>query len=40
MINAEKVGKVVLHILDRELPIAEELKGKSVHIEIDSDRRS
>lgn len=40
MINAEKVGKVVLHILDRELPTAEELKGKSVHIEIDSDRRS
>jgi alanyl-tRNA synthetase len=40
LINAEKVGKVVLHILDRELPPAEELKGKSVHVAIDRERRS
>jgi Ser-tRNA(Ala) deacylase AlaX len=40
MVNAEKVGKVVLHILDRELPPAEELKGKTVHFEIDAARRA
>jgi alanyl-tRNA synthetase len=40
LINAEKVGKVVLHILDRELPPADELKGKSVHVAIDRERRS
>jgi alanyl-tRNA synthetase len=40
IINAEKVGKVILHILDRELPNYEALKGKSVHIMIDADRRS
>lgn len=37
--NAEKVGKVVLHILDRELPNWETLKGKSVHVCIDQARR-
>jgi alanyl-tRNA synthetase len=40
MINAEKVGKVVLHILDRELPPADQLKGKTVHMEIDANRRA
>lgn len=40
IVNAEKVGKVILHILDRELPNYEALKGKSVHIMIDADRRS
>jgi alanyl-tRNA synthetase len=40
IVNAEKVGKVVLHILDRELPPAEELKGKRVHMVVDKERRS
>ena len=39
--NAEKVGKVVLHILDREIPLEiEQLKGKKVHVEIDRERRN
>lgn len=40
VINAEKVGKVVLHMLDRELPNADELKGRKVHVKIDEVRRS
>lgn len=40
IINAEKVGKVVLHILDKELPDPESLKGKKVHVKIDQDRRN
>jgi len=39
IVNAEKVGKVVLHILDRELPNWEALKGKSAHVCIDAERR-
>ena len=38
LVNAEKVGKVVLHILDRELP--DDIKGKKVHMKIDHDRRN
>lgn len=40
MINAEKVGKVVLHILDREIPNWETIKGRKVHVKIDWERRS
>ena len=40
IINAEKVGKVVLHILDREIPDWETTKGRKVHVKIDYDRRS
>ena len=40
MFNAEKVGRVVLHVLDRELPHAEELKGRKVSVSIDVERRS
>lgn len=41
MKNAEKVGKVVLHILDREIPEeTEALKGRKVHVHIDQDRRN
>ena len=40
IINAEKVGKVVFHYLDRELPSIEELRGKKVHMKIDGVRRS
>jgi alanyl-tRNA synthetase len=40
IINAEKVGKVVLHILDRELPPADELKERKVTITIDESRRN
>ena len=33
--NAEKVGKVVLHILDKEIPgTMEELKGRKVFVKI------
>ena len=39
IVNAEKVGKVVLHILDRELPNWESLKGKTAHVCIDAERR-
>jgi alanyl-tRNA synthetase len=39
IVDAVKVGKVVLHILDRELPEWETLKGKTVHVCIDADRR-
>jgi alanyl-tRNA synthetase len=39
IIDAVKVGKVVLHILDRELPNWEALKGKTVHVCIDAERR-
>ena len=39
IVNAEKVGKVVLHIMDRELPNWETLKGKTVHVCIDQERR-
>lgn len=35
IVNAEKVGKVVLHIMDRELPNWETLKGRAVHVSID-----
>jgi alanyl-tRNA synthetase len=38
--NALKVGKVVLHILDKEIPNVETIKGKKVHVKIDQDRRS
>lgn len=41
MKNAEKVGKVVLHILDREIPEeTEALKGRKVHVHIDQARRN
>lgn len=33
LVNAEKVGKVILHVLDRELP--EDIKGRKVNIAID-----
>jgi alanyl-tRNA synthetase len=39
IINAEKVGKVVLHILDKEIPDVESVKGKKVHVAIDAERR-
>jgi len=39
IVNAEKVGKVELHILDREIPNWEALKGKTAHVCIDSERR-
>lgn len=40
MIDAVKVGKVVLHTLDRPLEGYIELyKGKKVHLKIDADRR-
>lgn len=38
MVNAEKVGKVVLHILDRELP--DDVKGRAVSFSINGERRS
>lgn len=38
MVNAEKVGKVVLHILDREIP--DDVKGKKIHMKIDFARRN
>ncbi len=39
--NAEKVGKVVLHILDQEIPgDTEALKGKKVTVKIDQERRN
>lgn len=38
--DAVKVGKVVLHILDKELTQdVEELKGKKLQVKIDEDRR-
>jgi alanyl-tRNA synthetase len=41
MKNAEKVGKAVLHILDKEIPgDISTLKGKSVHVKIDENRRN
>ena len=41
MVDCTKVGKVVLHILDRELPgDIEELKGARVKGQIDKDRRA
>jgi len=40
MKNAEKVGKVVLHILDSELPDdIDSLKGRKVFVKIDAHRR-
>jgi alanyl-tRNA synthetase len=40
LINAEKVGKAVLHILDKEIPgEVDELKGKKVFVKIDEARR-
>ena len=40
VIDAVKVGKVVLHTLDRPLEGYIELyKGKKVHLKIDADRR-
>lgn len=39
--NAEKVGKVVLHILDKEIPLDNEaLKGRKVTVNIDRERRN
>ena len=39
--NAEKVGKVVLHILDREIPgDIDSLKGRNVTVKIDQLRRN
>jgi alanyl-tRNA synthetase len=39
--NAEKVGKVVLHILDREIPgDIDSLKGGNVSVKIDQLRRN
>jgi alanyl-tRNA synthetase len=35
--NVEKVGKVVLHILNKEVP--EGVIGKKVHVRIDKERR-
>lgn len=35
ILNAEKVGKVVLHILDKELPDLDTIKGKTVNIKVD-----
>lgn len=41
IVDAVKVGKVVLHILDRPLEgYLEMFKGKNVHVEIDNARRS
>lgn len=40
IVNAEKVGKVVLHILDKEVPDLPDLKGKNVHVEVDEHRRN
>jgi len=39
IMNAEKVGKVVLHMLDQELPETELIKGKQVQVVIDHKRR-
>jgi len=39
IVNAEKVGKVILHILDKELPATDQIKGKKVTINIDEQRR-
>lgn len=40
IVDAVKVGKVVLHILDRPLEgDIQSLKGKKVHVEIDKERR-
>ena len=40
IVNAIKVGKCVLHILDRPLEgYLEMFKGKKVHVEIDKARR-
>ncbi len=39
VVNAEKVGKCVLHILDRELPGGKSNKGKEVFGKIDERRR-
>lgn len=38
IVNAEKVGKVVLHILDKDLP--DDAVNKQVKVTIDSDRRN
>ncbi len=39
--NAEKVGKVVLHILDKEIPVeTDALKGRKVAVSIDRERRN
>ncbi len=39
--NAEKVGRVVLHILDKDIPgDVAALKGKKVHVKIDELRRN
>ncbi len=40
IVNAEKVGKVVLHMLDRDLPETDLIKGKAVRGTIDKARRS
>lgn len=40
IVNAEKVGKVVLHILDKDLPETDLVKGQTVHVSIDKARRS
>jgi len=41
MKNAEKVGKVVFHIVEPEVPLdRESLKGRKVHVSIDQVRRS
>ena len=42
VLDCIKVGKVVLHILDRELPGdgPDALKGRKVRGEVDSDRRA
>lgn len=40
VVNVEKVGKVVLHILDKEVPSVEAVKGKTVHLVIDKVRRN
>jgi hypothetical protein len=34
-VNAEKVGKVVLHYLDKDVPPLEEILNKKVHVVID-----
>jgi alanyl-tRNA synthetase len=40
IVNAEKVGKVILHILDKDLPDTDLIKGKPVTVRIDEARRS
>lgn len=35
IVNAQKVGKVVLHILDQEVPDVDAVKGKKVFVKID-----